>query len=373
MSKLILRCFLSPGDIVMLTAAVRDLHRNHPDKFTTDVRTACPALWENNPHVTPIDDDDPDARIIECHYPLVHRSNQRPYHFIHGYMQFLSEELKIDVTPTAFHGDIHLSPEERAAPPRAVGDANGSEADQSLPMWIVAAGGKYDYTIKWWNWRRYQKVIDHFKGRIRFVQVGESGHYHPPLRNVTDLRGKTSLRDLVRLMHHADGLLCGVTLHMHLAAAVPARPKQTSRPAVVVAGGREAPHWEAYPTHQFLHTVGMLDCCATGGCWKARTLPLGDKDEKDQPNQLCVDVIKGLPRCMHMITPDQVVSTIEMILQGRRESKTAGNRDHPGDRGTHANHSPEPKLIRQSDGAVSRSLGKQEESAFRGNNLPAVR
>ena len=42
MRKLILRNFQSPGDIVMLTAAVRDLHRAHPGEFLTDVRTSFP-------------------------------------------------------------------------------------------------------------------------------------------------------------------------------------------------------------------------------------------------------------------------------------------------------------------------------------------
>ncbi len=47
--KQILANHQSPGDIVMLTAAVRDLHRQHPNCYITDVRTPCPALWEHNP------------------------------------------------------------------------------------------------------------------------------------------------------------------------------------------------------------------------------------------------------------------------------------------------------------------------------------
>lgn len=38
----------------MLTAAVRDLHAHYPGCFVTDVRTPCPPLWENNPHLTPV-------------------------------------------------------------------------------------------------------------------------------------------------------------------------------------------------------------------------------------------------------------------------------------------------------------------------------
>jgi hypothetical protein len=104
---------------------------------------------------------------------------------------------------------------------------------------------------------------------------------------------------------------------MHLAAAIETRegmPK--NRPCVVIAGGREPPHWEAYPHHQFIHTVGALRCCDNGGCWKSRTIPLGDGDPKDHPNSLCVDVVGSLPRCMDMVTADEAIRRIESYFIG---------------------------------------------------------
>ena len=50
--RLILRSFQSPGDLVMLTAAIRELHIALPGQFQTDVRTSADALFENNPHIT---------------------------------------------------------------------------------------------------------------------------------------------------------------------------------------------------------------------------------------------------------------------------------------------------------------------------------
>ena len=44
MRKLILRNHQSPGDIVMLTAAVRDLKKLLGEAVAVDVRTPCPAL-----------------------------------------------------------------------------------------------------------------------------------------------------------------------------------------------------------------------------------------------------------------------------------------------------------------------------------------
>ncbi len=312
MRKIILTNSQSPGDIVMLTAAVRDLHGSYPGQFQTDVRTPCAPLWENNPYLTPLQEGDPTVEVIECHYPLIHRSNQAPYHFLHGFLDFLNERFKLQIKPIVFKGDIHLSAAEKSWISQA-----HELTGEDTPFWIVTAGGKYDYTIKWWDAKRYQRVVDHFRGKILFVQVGERKHRHPPLEGVIDLRGKTDLRQLVRLVYYSQGVLCGVNLLMHLAAAVEVKPGMPkNRPCVVVAGGREPPHWEAYPHHQFIHTIGALRCCDHGGCWKSRTVPLGDGDEKDKPENLCVDVVNGLPRCMDMITAEEVIRRIEMYFAG---------------------------------------------------------
>jgi ADP-heptose:LPS heptosyltransferase len=310
MEKLLLHCRLSPGDVLMLTAAVRALHEQHPGRFVTDVRTPCPALWKHNPFLARISDDDPEARLVQCHYPLIHQCNQLPYHFIHGYIRHLSAELNIRLEPTAFHGDIHLGPEEKGNPVPLT-----QQLERGKPYWIICAGGKYDFTVKWWHRRRWQEVVNHFEDRVNFVQVGESGHYHPPLTGVIDLRGRTTTRELIQLVYHSAGVVCPVTFLMHLAAAVP-RPNglKSLRPCVVVAGGREPVHWEAYPGHQFLHTIGALPCCAQGGCWKSRTVPLGDGSPHDQPARLCErPTPAGLPECMSLIRPSHVIQAIELF------------------------------------------------------------
>ena len=296
----------------MLTAAVRDLHRCHPNEFVTDVRTSCPDLWHHNPHLTPLDEHDPDVTMVDCHYPLIHRSNQEPRHFLDGFVEYLNEQLGLRIRTTEFRGDLYISQAEKDWF-REIEDREGA----SLPFWLFASGGKFDFTAKWWAADRYQQVVDHFRGRIQFVQVGEDHHHHPAIDGVVDLRGQTTLRQLVRLMYHAQGSISAVSLLMHLAAAVEVKPGMPlNRPCVVVAGGREPPHFTAYPHHQFIHTVGALRCCDNGGCWKSRTLPLGDGDVNDRPDALCVDVVGSLPRCMDLIGPQDVINRIEYYFRG---------------------------------------------------------
>ena len=190
-------------------------------------------LWDHNPYLTPLDEDDPDVRVVDCDYPLIHQSNFTPYHFLHGFIEDLNRQLGLDIRPTEFRGDIHISDRERQWFSRIE-----ERAQDNPPFWLVTAGGKYDFTAKWWDHGRYQQVVDHFRGRIEFVQVGDRNHNHPPLEGVVDLRGETTLRHLVRLMYHAQGALSPVSLLMHLAAAVPVRPGMPqNRPCVVVAGG----------------------------------------------------------------------------------------------------------------------------------------
>ena len=326
MRNFIFRCPLSLGDIVLLTAAVRDLQLHFPASYRLDVRTSFPDLWAHNPHLTPLGEYDPGVKVVDCALSLINQSQTAACHAIHGFIDFLNRYLGASMKPTAFHGDIHLSRREKAGP-SPLRELTGTD----LPFWLISAGGKYDCTIKWWDARRYQEVVDHLRGRVQFVQVGDAAHYHPKLHGVIDLRGRTSVRQLIRLVYHAEGVLCGVTSLMHLAAAVPVRTdRHPVRPCVVVAGGRESPHWEAYPGHQFIHTVGALPCCAGGGCWKARTVPLGDGDKRDGPELLCVNVRGGLPRCMDLIGSGEVVRRIENYFEGgaaryltRAEVKTA--------------------------------------------------
>ncbi|MDB6032922.1 MAG: ADP-heptose:LPS heptosyltransferase-like protein [Verrucomicrobiales bacterium] len=329
MRKVILKCNYSAGDIVMLTASVRDLNRRYPGKFQVDIRTPFSPIWEHNPYITPLDENDPQVETIECSYPLINLSNAVPLHCLHGFAAFLSERLGASIPLTEFKGDIFLSNEEKNWMSQ-VHELTG----QDTPFWIIVAGGKFDVPIKWWDKERYQEVVDHFRGRIQFVQVGDSTHYHPELSGVIDLRGRTGMRQLIRLVYHAQGVLCPVTALMHLAAAVEIKHStpQQKRACVVVAGGREPAHWEAYPNHQFIHTNGALSCCLQGGCWKSRVVPLHDGDKRDQ--NLCLDVVdKKLPRCMDMITAQHVINRIEWYFQGGALDYLSRGQAHAAKRG----------------------------------------
>jgi len=338
--RLILECYLSPGDIVCMTAGVRDLHRNFPNVYMTEVRTSAGELWESNPYIVKFDkqSEEVDMRSmndkqllseipkawnnnkiprVKLEYPLIHKSNAGPNHFSEGYTDHLERILGIRIRDRLMKGHIVISEDEKSWMPQ-IQEITGSD----MFYWIIVNGGKRDYTAKWWDPIRMQKVVNSLP-ELTFVQVGEPSHYHVPLKgnNVIDLVGKTDMRQLVRLFYHSSGVICPVTLAMHLAAAVPVRREKvygrSTRPCVVIAGGREPSTWEAYCNHAYLHKCGALPCCDNGGCWKSRVEPLGDGDEKDK--SLCVmpsltENGHTIPLCLSMINVDDVVRAVRQHL-----------------------------------------------------------
>ncbi len=322
--KVIFKNFQAPGDIVMMTAAIRDLHLNHPGKFITDVRTNSMSIWESNPYITKLDENDPEVEVYKAEYPLIQQSNQGPYHFSEGFTENFESLLGIRISRRIGRGHIVIGQSEDGwgwTERKTWFDQYGLSPD--IHYWILNAGYKNDFTAKMWPVERYQKIVDHFAGKISFVQIGHKSHNHPEMTGTINLVGKTDDRQLIRLVWASSGVLTPCSYPMTLAAAVPVKVGtcngRSDRPCVIVAGGREPSHWQAHTNHQFVHTCGMLPCCSNGGCWKSRVKPIGDGDEKDKKN-LCEYVVNTqegveLPFCMDMITAEEIIRRIEMYYK----------------------------------------------------------
>ena len=302
--KILLRQCQSPGDILMLTAAVRDLKRAHP-YIEVNVETPAAALWDHNPLLDRSITAENADRVIHIGYPLINSADRLPYHFIHAFRKELALQLGLDIPQGEFRADLYLSDEEKE--PSSLLDGIG-------PYWVVDAGYKSDFTLKNWGTSRYQQVVDILRGEVRFVQIGEAhpDHFHRELSGVVSLVGKTSLRDLIRVVNHAAGVLTPVSFPMHLCAALPL-PDGGLRPCVVVAGGREPAHWEQYPGHAFFQNVGMFDCCRTQSCWRSRVEKLNDGQSADE--SICRHPVENTAGdktglCMAAIDPDSIAATI---------------------------------------------------------------
>lgn len=289
----LLRTDQAPGDAVAMTAAIYSLHRAHPGRYLTSVESLWPGVFAHNPDLVPVT---PGASLLHMHYPAINDSNRRAIHFMQGWCEFLGAALGVSVPLLTNRPHLYFDPYDHDF---EVGD-----------YWVVCSGGKRDFTNKLWGQHNYQSVVDALHGKVAFVQVGDATHDHPRLGGVRDMVGKTNFRALFGLVRRACGVLCGVSLLMHVAAAL-------EKPAVVIAGGREPVAWNAYPRQHYLHTVGALPCLSLqgeggGGCWRSRVVSLGDGSPLDEG--LCQRPVNGTPTRLSLVTLPECMTLVKPVM-----------------------------------------------------------
>ena len=303
----------APGDLLVMTAAVRALHAAYPGEYATHVSSTSPAVWENNPLIVsgPLP---PGVIHLRLGYTRgINSSNQTRGHFATGFAVDLATRLQRDVPLLDMRPHVVLRPEE--------GPVHGLAP---YSYWVVMAGGKKDFTAKLWGFSRWQQLVN-LTPEITWVQAGSAAPtgIQRGLTGVVNLVGKTNYREFLRLVAHSRRVVCPITSGMHAAAAF-------NRPCVVVAGGREPWWWEAYTKetwrvncgteppadfmpHAYLHTMGQLSCCRHHGCWKSG---VGEKRGSN-----CVDVVKAVervPHCLALLTPEMVAQAVRSYEKGEQ-------------------------------------------------------
>lgn len=318
--RFILRHRRAPGDITCLSSLARDLVLQGNGETEVDVLTTAAELWNHNPYLTKLWRGPshspqvlhPGTRIINCDYSQGLIDQQREsIHFCRYFHRDFTAQTGLPVELTQPKGDLHLNAHELGNRP------------VFSRYWLVIPGGKTDFTAKVWHHQYFQQVADGLAARgLKVLLSGANlpGHWHPYIAgdNVIDAVGWGGLRELLCQIYHADGVICGVTAAMHMAAVF-------DRPCVVIAGGRESWWWEAYVNentgfgpiashnvavpHKYLHTIGQLDCCERVGCLKNKVAKI-DKDQN-----VCTQPIitpgQVVPRCLHEITPRHVLDAVD--------------------------------------------------------------
>jgi len=334
-SSLLIRNTQSPGDIIVLSAMLRDLHIAHPGKFTTSIAVSPGAeeAYFNNPNISKIipagraskDSTRQFGKPFVAHYPLIKTCNQQRKHFLWGFIEDVNKRLHTNVKLTQFRPDLHMTEQEMAEPLI------------EPPYWLFLAGGKTDFRTKIWSREYWKQVIGATKDRIRWVQCGGGSKNHIMHEQIPGVQhymvAKTGLRKFIRLIYHAEGVVCVVTAAMHIAAAL-------NKPCVVIAGGREPWWWEGYTQenrianmrisdprwtppadddfveHKFLHTMNKLSCCKNKGCWRSKL----------KGSSVCHDIVEVggqlLPKCKAMITPDQVIGAMNSYYEMEKIKST---------------------------------------------------
>jgi ADP-heptose:LPS heptosyltransferase/glycosyltransferase involved in cell wall biosynthesis len=229
-------------------------------KFRLRIVSRFPQVWQENPYIEDYEGE-PDIRLkigtgIGCK-----QSNSSGAHITEAFRKVITLKTGFEFPQGELVPDLHLSEHEMKMP-RII----------SGRYWLICIGKRPPFTSKFWPPERWQSVVSALPD-ITFVQIGHSEHDHPELRgpNVINMIGKTQdertgIRDLFRLVYHADGSCSLVSSLMHIAAGF-------HKPCVVVAGAREPVRFEQYPFHRYLHNQGAQLCDGVTPGDKIRDLP----------------------------------------------------------------------------------------------------
>lgn len=267
----------SPGDDLLATAVLRRWHQTRGRRAAYLTNHA--QLFERNPDVAFTAPYDPALAgafqllgvtrkrlVYHAYDPTTDRSlAPRGTHII----DLMCRAAGLPALPDP-HPTITLAPDEivRSRRPRIL--VQSSVLSARMPI-----------ANKEWLPDRMQAVADALGHDGEVVQLGAASDL--PIEGVTDLRGRTSLREAAGIMAGARLFVGMVGFLMHLAAAVGTR-------SVIVYGGREHPTESGYPENRNLFTE--LPCSP---CWLWNTCPYEHE-------------------CMRRITADEVIWEARRVL-----------------------------------------------------------
>lgn len=174
--------------------------------------------------------------------------------------------------PVALRPYLHLTDKEKLA---------GRIAERQVVLQSSGLSARMSMLNKEWGPANFASVAESLKGRFPMIQLGSASD--PLLPNVTDLRGRTTIRQSAAILANSICFVGLVGFLMHLSRAVDCR-------AVIVYGGRETPAQSGYSSNENLCT--SLPCSP---CWLWNRCDFGRE-------------------CLTRILPRDVVSAIDRQL-----------------------------------------------------------
>ena len=256
------------GDVLMCTPAMREIKRLNPAcriTFYTDF----PDLVEGLPF---IDRVRPMAEQPEIYVWLNYEFSLPPHRHL---ARIIGDQLGVDVR------DVRPS---CAVRPDLVERFRNEWSDLPRPHVIVTRRASSFTPNKDWPDAYWDALVARLADRGTVIEVGGPTP-GPPVRaagSYLDLRGRTSLPELIAAIAASDLHVGPITGTVHIAAAM-------GVPTVVIYGGYEHPDCTDYPGN--INFYSPVECAP---CWLREPCPYGKK-------------------CLHQITPEQVLSAVDQL------------------------------------------------------------
>jgi len=275
------------GDILLCTPALRELKRRNPDcrlTFYTDI----PVVIEGLPFIDRVRPscERPDD-VIWLRYE---RSLPPRRHIARIIGDWIGLDVR-DVRPSCAVREELVERYRRdwSGLPRPLVVVNRSASD-----WTPN---------KEWPDEYWDALEARLAARATVIDIGAQTNRATtrPDGSYLDLRGQTTLPELIAAIAAADLHVAPITGTVHIAAAV-------GLPSVVIYGGYEHPDCTIYPGN-----IGFYSPVECAPCWLRTPCPFGMK-------------------CMHQITLEQVEAAVDRLwADAPRRSPARNHRDAPKD------------------------------------------
>jgi len=320
------------GDMLMFTCGIRDFKLAYPEAKVGVVGTAM-HIWDNSPYITPdlcikpsefesviggdlIKEASSERMLIKIGPSrLTNSSNRIDWHFANAFRVSMEDALHIHIPQGESRPDIWFTEDEYNAP-----------RVDSRPYWIICVNGELGWGCKMYPFDRWQEFVSQ-NPDVVFYQIGAKGDKSLRLKgdNIVDYVGKTEdkntgVRDLFKLFLNAEGSIGLVSFHMHLSGAL-------HKPAIIVAGAREPVSFTQYAGHRYMATDGCLPC-GVKACWhcdinNCKNLVHINHCDPMSGSDLAKteDYSEKVPKCVDMITPEDLTRALNMYYIGRRLKK----------------------------------------------------
>jgi ADP-heptose:LPS heptosyltransferase len=261
------------GDVLMCTPALRDLKRLNPHSRLTFYTDFAP-LVEGLPFIDAVRpvEERPDDIIF-----LTYEQSLPPHRHI---SRIMGDRLGVDVQDTIPSCVVHQ---------RLIDRYTSQWSRLPRPIVVITRSASAWTPNKNWPEDHWNTLVARLATRMTVVDVGNPAKEPPeiPEGHYLDLRGKTSLTELVAVIGAADLHIAPITGTVHIAASM-------GVPSVVIYGGYEHPDCSSYAGN--INLYSPVECAP---CWLRDPCPFAKK-------------------CLTQISPSRVEDALNQLWNSRR-------------------------------------------------------
>ena len=265
----------APGDALITANVIRCIKEKYSN-LKINCITPHPELIRLDPCIDSINDKESFYSFDSSYWELIVRKETRQNIIAHN----LS---RLDVDEYEYQAKFHLSEEEKNWAKQHMGD---------LPKPIIAICTQSKEVVKNWPLQNWIELINSISPDFSIIQLGDEKE--PVLENVICYAGKHTMRESAALLSRATLFIGPDSLLMHVANGL-------NISSVIIFGGSRPVSCFGYEKNI---NLGSLPSCSP--CWI------------HQGYESCKEDLK----CMHEISVNKVISSINMIMKKSHEQHT---------------------------------------------------